>query len=256
MHPVRLASIIEGVRDEGVALAKAAGNYLIGLPDPHDEDLIELVECRDEVPACYLTPVFLVHGFLHNWSGWLPLMAVLRDAGFARFVRFSYGGFGDSPEETAGALTRRVFEVVERTRARRIHFVGHSLGGVVVRIHAVMHGGDARLSRAVTLGAPLLGTPWGYLPNPTAFRELRPGSELVTLLANADDDRSRWMTVAGGADLVVPPRYAHLPGAARQVTIPGLGHVGLLYREQVWHLVRDTFVAAEEAEEEAAVSRG
>jgi pimeloyl-ACP methyl ester carboxylesterase len=248
---VKLPPVFEGVRDEAVALAKAAGNYLIGLPDPHDEDVIELVECRDDLPVCYLTPVFLVHGFLHNWSGWLPLMAVLRDAGFARFVRFNYGSVGDSPEETAGAFMRRVFEVVERTGARRLHFVGHSLGGVVVRIHAIMHGGDAKLSRAVTLGAPLLGTPWGYIPNPTALRELRPGSELVTLLANADDDRSRWVTVAGGGDVVVPPRYAHLPGAARQVTVPGLGHVGLLYREELWRLVRDTLLEAEQEAEQS-----
>jgi hypothetical protein len=243
---VRLPSTLEGIRDEAVAVAKAAGNYLIGLPDPHDEDVIELVRCRDEIPVCHLTPVFLVHGFLHNWSAWLPLMATLRDAGFARFVRFNYSSVGDSPEESAGALTRRVFEVVERTRARRLHFVGHSLGGVVVRIHAIMHGGNARLSRVVTLGAPLLGTPWGHIPNSTALRELRPDSELVTLLANADDDRSRWVTVAGGGDVIVPPRYAHLPRAARQVTVPGLGHVGLLYRQDLWELVRDTFLDAEQ----------
>jgi triacylglycerol lipase len=242
---VKLPPTLEGVRDEAVAVAKAAGSYLIGLPDPHDEDVIELVRCRDDVPVCFLTPVFLVHGFLHNWSGWLPLMAVLRDAGFARFVRFNYDSVGDSPEETAGAFSRRVHEVVERTGATRLHFVGHSLGGVVVRIHAVMHGGGPRLSRAVTLGAPLLGTPWGRLPSPTALRELRPGSELVTMLADAHDDRSCWVTVAGGADVLVPPRYAHLPGATRQVTVPGLGHVGLLYREDLWRLVRDTLVASE-----------
>jgi pimeloyl-ACP methyl ester carboxylesterase len=142
---VKLPPTLEGVRDEAVAVAKAAGSYLIGLPDPHDEDVIELVRCRDDVPVCFLTPVFLVHGFLHNWSGWLPLMAVLRDAGFARFVRFNYDSVGDSPEETAGAFSRRVHEVAERTGATRLHFVGHSLGGVVVRIHAVMHGGGPRL---------------------------------------------------------------------------------------------------------------
>jgi hypothetical protein len=65
------------------------------------------------------------------------------------------------------------------------------------------------------------------------------------MLADAHDDRSRWVTAAGGADVLVPPRYAHLPGAARQVTVPGLGHVGLLYREDLWRLVRDTLVASE-----------
>src|SRR3989304_9764971 len=92
------------------ALARAAAGYLIGVEDPHDEDLIEIVPCgADAAPAhCFATPVFLVHGFAHNWSAFLPLLARLEKAGFRRFVRFNYDSVGDAPEEMAGGPGGRV----------------------------------------------------------------------------------------------------------------------------------------------------
>lgn len=245
---LEIARRFRGVLGEASALARAAASYLIGLEDPHDEDLIEIVPCPDDGGhRCYATPVFLVHGFAHNWSAWLPLMGRLEAAGFRRFVRFNYASAGDGPEEMAGALARRVHEVTVRTGAARIHFVGHSLGGVVARVYTGMLGGEELLGHAVALGSPLRGTPWGSLPwLPRAVRELGPRDELVQLLEGLDDDRSRWTTIAGDQDLLVPPRWAHL-GGARQVTIPGLGHVGLLYDEHVLWEVVGSLVDAEKA---------
>jgi alpha-beta hydrolase superfamily lysophospholipase len=234
---------------EAAALARAAVTYLIGVADPHDEDLIEIVPCgRDAEPAqCFATPVFLVHGFAHNWSAFLPLLARLERAGFRRFVRFNYDGVGDVPEEMAGALGRRVHEVIARTGASRVHFVGHSLGGVVARVQVGMLGGDAHLGHAVAIAAPLRGVPWARLPLlPRAFRELAPRAELLELLDGLDDDRSRWTTIAGERDLLVPPRRAHLKGA-RQITRRGLGHVGLLYAQEVFEDVVAALVEREKS---------
>ena len=240
---------LRGALGEAAALARAAGSYLIGLEDPHDEDLIEIIRCGEEGnEPCSLTPVFLVHGFSHNWSAWLGLLVKLEEAGFRRFVRFNYESVGDTPAEMAGALARRVHEVQVRTGATRVHFVGHSLGGVVIRIFTGMQGGDEHLGHAVTLASPLRGTPWGRLPVmlPRALRELAPGSELVTLLEALEDDRSQWTSLAGAADLLVPPRWAHLDGA-RQVTRPDVGHVGLLYDGAAWREVCDSLADAEKS---------
>jgi hypothetical protein len=108
-----------------------------------------------------------------------------------------------------------------------------------------MLGGDELLGHAVAIASPLRGTPWGRLPwLPRAVRELGPRDELVRLLEALEDDRSRWTTLAGDQDLLVPPRWAHLEGA-RQVTLRGLGHVGLLYDERAWREVVGSLVDAE-----------
>lgn len=237
---------IAGLESEAKALARAAASYLLGIDDPHDEDIIELVECRHPPDQpCHHTPVFLVHGFSHNWSGWFPLMQALERHGYHRFVRFNYESIGDTPEEIGGAFARRVHEVTLRLGVDRVHVVGHSLGGVILRYWCVVLDGADEIGRAVTLGSPIKGTPWGYLPGmPRGLRELRPGSELVAILTGGDDDRTKWTTIGGGQDLLVPGDYAHFPGTNR-LDFPALGHVGLLYDEGVVAAVTDALHTAD-----------
>lgn len=249
MQPINTArDLLHGLTTEAAAVGRAAGTYLVGLRDPHDEDIIEIVDCNHpEGTPCLTTPVFLVHGFTHNWSGWFPLLELLGQRGYHRFVRFNYESIGDPPEEIGGAFARRVYEVKKRLGTTRVHVVGHSLGGVVARYWAVVLGGADELGQAVTLGSPIAGTPWSYLPfAPRGLRELRPGSELVAILTGGDDDRSAWTTIGGGQDILVPGDYAHFAGTTRR-DFAAVGHVGLLYDEEVLAATADALVAAEPA---------
>ena len=243
---MNLIDRLEGVVDEARAVGKAAVTYLIGLTDPHDEDIIEIIDCNhpDGTP-CLMTPVFLVHGFSHNWSGWLPTLERLGEAGYHRFIRFNYESLGDPPEEIGGAFARRVHEVKLRLDTDRVHVVGHSLGGVVARYWAVVLDGADEIGHVVTLGSPIGGTPWSAIPlMPRALRELQPDSELIEILNGGDDDRSVWTTVGGDQDLLVPPDYADLDGS-NHVVFEGAGHVGLLYDERVLDQIADSLVTAD-----------
>lgn len=243
-----LLPYLRGAVDEGVAVLRVAATYALGIRDPHDEDVIEIRDCNHPPGTpCLLTPVFLVHGFTHNWSGWLPLLERLGDAGYHRFVRFNYESIGDPPEEIAGAFARRVHEVEHALGIDRVHVVGHSLGGVVARYWAVVLDGDDELGHAVTLGSPIAGTPWAELPwLPRGLAELQSDSELVRILTDGDDDRSKWTTLAGDADLLVPLPYSHFAGTNQQ-TFTGIGHVGLLYDDDVLAAVVDALVGADTA---------
>ena len=93
--------------------------------------------------------VILVHGL---WMG-SPSMALLawrlRRAGY-RVRLFHYSSTAETPE----AAARRLGRMVLRTRTPVVHFVAHSLGGIVLA-HLFDRGVTARTGRAVLLGSPM-----------------------------------------------------------------------------------------------------
>lgn len=92
--------------------------------------------------------VVLLHGLFLSGPVMLPMAVQLRAAGFTTRI-FSYPTLAYSPRENAGALKR----LVEDIEAPAVHFVAHSLGGLVVR-HFFAAYPQTRPGRVVTLGTP------------------------------------------------------------------------------------------------------
>ena len=171
--------------------------------------------------------VILVHGL---WMG-SPSMALLawrlRRAGFA--VRlFHYFSSGESPP----AAARRLNRVVARCRTPVIHFVGHSLGGIVLA-HLFDRGVTARTGRAVLLGSPMqdctvargmdrMGVAWAL--GAAGWQGLL-------------DERPPWRgevplaTIAGDRPVGLGRLVARIDGphdgavAVRETTVPGAEHL-------------------------------
>jgi pimeloyl-ACP methyl ester carboxylesterase len=95
--------------------------------------------------------VVLVHGLFFNGWELLPLARRLRCYGFAP-VRFSYPTVAANPEANGRALAA----FAQRLDHANVHFVGHSLGGIVIR-HALAVAPDLPPGRVVTLGTPHAG---------------------------------------------------------------------------------------------------
>ena len=97
------------------------------------------------------------------WAlGWLA--HALRKAGFD--THYLALRSMDEPSETH---VERLAEAVAQLKARRIHLLGHSMGGVII-LHYLRQASDKRLGRALLLGSPALGSdaarqldqqPWG-----------------------------------------------------------------------------------------------
>jgi pimeloyl-ACP methyl ester carboxylesterase len=97
--------------------------------------------------------VVFVHGLWLNGAEFTLLRRRLtRHHGFAGY-RFTYPTVRGSMEETLGRLAR----FVARIDADRIHFVGHSFGGVVL-CRYFQRNPCARPGRVVILGSPLTGS--------------------------------------------------------------------------------------------------
>lgn len=96
--------------------------------------------------------VVLVHGLWLNSLAMYPLHARLARSGF-QVQRFGYASVRSTPERNIDRLRR----AIQAVRAKRIHLVGHSLGGVLI-MHALAKDPDPRIARAVLLGAPVAGS--------------------------------------------------------------------------------------------------
>ncbi len=97
-------------------------------------------------------PVVVVHGlWMPGWET-LLLRRRLEAAGFAP-VQFVYPTVGCGLAEN----TDRLAAFVAQVPGRRIHFVGHSLGGVLV-LKLFERAPFERAGRIVCLGSPLVGT--------------------------------------------------------------------------------------------------
>ncbi len=99
------------------------------------------------------TAAVFVHGLFLNGAEFSLLRRRIFAAHGFEGHRFSYPTVRGSMEAAVEQLTR----FVERIDAERIHFVGHSLGGLVVHRY-FERAGCTRAGRVLLLGAPLVGS--------------------------------------------------------------------------------------------------
>lgn len=99
------------------------------------------------------TAVVFVHGLFLNGAEFTLLRRRLSAQHGFQTHRFSYPTVRGSMAATLAQLA----EFVGRIEADRIHFIGHSLGGIVL-CRYFQSAPDPRAHRVVLLGSPLLGS--------------------------------------------------------------------------------------------------
>ena len=96
--------------------------------------------------------VVLIHGLWKTGSDMWRLRQRLEKAGY-ECKKFKYQSLRHTPEENA----RRLHQLVSSIDAPVIHFVGHSLGGVVLLRYFDLHPSLTR-GRVILLGSPVNGS--------------------------------------------------------------------------------------------------
>lgn len=238
---------------EAVNLVRAAARYPQGLFDA-------AISCGS--PAgddIHDTPVVLVHGYGHNRSGWFVLEGHLRRAGFTNIHTVNYNPLRHDVPELAARLAERVNLIRTLTGASRVHLVGHSLGGIVVRWYVQERGGDKTVATAVTIASPHQGTATAFagLPLGATARELIPGSWVVRRLhAGARHTDVRWVAYYSNLDLLVQPAASASISepalAATNVLIKDRGHLSIMLSPI---LARSIVAQLEQAESATSAAR-
>ncbi|MEU1051029.1 alpha/beta fold hydrolase [Streptomyces sp. NPDC005876] len=196
------------------------------LPDPGDTPrLPRQAESRP--------PVVLLHGFIDNRSVFLLLRRSLAQHGRQQVESLNYSPLTCDIRTAAELLGRHIEEICERTGARQVDIVGHSLGGLIGRYYIQRLGGDHRVRMLVTLGTPHSGTRVVPLANAHPIvRQMRPGSPVIEELAlPAPGCRTQFVSFWSDLDRMMdPPETACLdhPGlSVRNVRVSGVGHLAL-----------------------------
>jgi triacylglycerol lipase len=173
-------------------------------------------------------PVVLVHGYASTESVWTPLRRALADAGFGHIVSLNYNSFVTDPVAVSAELTHQALLALAAAGASRIHLVGHSLGGLIVRgALATSAALSAQTASAVTIASPHSGALLARFAPGRCARIMHRGPRSV--LPGCDAPRPvRWLAYYSDADRVVPPASARLadsPCGGTNLLVPGCGHL-------------------------------
>ncbi|GLZ30404.1 lipase [Lentzea sp. NBRC 105346] len=191
------------------------------------------------------TPIVLVHGIGDNRSAFAVLSGALRRRGFGVVHAVNYSvltALTGDVRRSAALLGAHIERICEQTGSDQVHVVGHSLGGLIARYYVQRLHGDSRVRSLVTLGTPHHGTLAAYLLPTPLTKQLRPGSDLLTELAEPTRPcRTRFVVVWSEMDqIIVPQRNARLDHPSLVVEehqIRDSGHLSLPVDTRTLHVV-------------------
>ncbi|MFB7929034.1 MULTISPECIES: triacylglycerol lipase [Streptomyces] len=210
-----------------------------------------------QLPTEAKPPVLLLHGFIDNRSVFVLLRRSLAQHGRQQIESLNYSPLTCDIRAAAELLGRRVEEICERTGARQIDVVGHSLGGLIARYYVQRLGGDARVRTLVTLGTPHSGTRVAPLADAHPIvRQMRPGSPVLEELTRpAPDCRTHFVSYWSDLDHVMDPletaRIDHPDLTVQNVRVTGIGHLALPVHPAVANGIRQVLDTAHPGEPSA-----
>lgn len=180
-------------------------------------------------------PVVLVHGYYSNRGYFRHLVRALEARGAAALYTPNFTSIFASIERFAAELQVEIERVCAATGAGQVVLVCHSMGGLAARGYLARHGAS-RVRKLVTIASPHEGTVHAHLGGGENGRQMRRGSAFLAALREREAGRGPGCATTSiytpQDNLVAPPQSSLLPWA-RNVALPGLGHVEILRSERL-----------------------
>lgn len=258
---------VTGHAREAVRIVAVAALHPLGVANRAVEGAVSIRSRHNPAAAderLANTPVLLVHGCGANKSSWIAMTAHLRGAGYGHIETMNFNPLRNNVATIAERLVRRVDAMRARTGSAKVHLIGHSLGGIIVRYAVTELGLDTSTSAAITIASPhggtrlaTIGTVAHHCGFLNAAADIAPGAAVLALLdRNARRSSVHWTAYYSNLDLVVSAKAAQLRVAALAATnilVPDAGHIGLVLDRRLLESVTSQLQAAEALDRNNAV---
>jgi triacylglycerol esterase/lipase EstA (alpha/beta hydrolase family) len=196
---------------------------------------------RPDPPASASTtpPVLFVHGYFSNRGYFNRIVPRLEARGIAPVFTPNFPSAFTTIERFAEALHGEIERLCMATGQPQVVLVCHSMGGLVARTYLCDHGAD-RVRKLITIGTPHHGTVIACFGGGANAVQMRPGSAYLRALEVREGGAGpgcRTTSIFTPHDnLVAPQESSRLPNA-RNVVIPGRGHVDILESRRLLEVV-------------------
>ena len=114
--------------------------------------------CSNLIAADETECVILLHGLGRSHCSMSPLATLLKEHNYV-VVNHNYPSTKRSIDEVTNLYLPPMINECLKYHPRRIHFVTHSIGGVILQ-HYLQHHTIAKLDNIVMMGPPNHGSPW------------------------------------------------------------------------------------------------
>jgi alpha-beta hydrolase superfamily lysophospholipase len=180
--------------------------------------------------------VVLVHGLLATAGTFSPVVRHLNEV-----VECDVRTFTFYPGCDLDGIAKRIHEaVLTHGNARRIHLVGHSLGGLAVRWYVQEHAHDPRVAQTISIASPFRGVDLAdRFPDRLRGIAFPLAGQLARIVERAPKHLPRvphMSIVAEHDQLVRPVTNGILPGAPSFV-LHDTGHNGALFHDKLFHVI-------------------
>lgn len=200
-------------------------------------------------PFCYLpkrrvlnknnsgTPILLIHGYLHDCSGWLYHRRQLARAGFGPIYSLNLGFPFHSIKKYAKKVAAFADHIEKDTGRRDLIVIGHSMGGLVCCWYANEMAPSDKVTDVIAIGSPLSGTAIAKIGIGLNAREMERESQFVKDLQSKmrSSKKIRFYQIGTQTDQLIIPYSSAFVGddPDRQLLLNDIGHVALLFSPRV-----------------------
>jgi hypothetical protein len=180
-------------------------------------------------------PIILVHGYFSNRGYFRPLVSALEAHGVAPIFTPNLSGTFAAIEQYAAELHVEIERIAAATGQPQVILVCHSMGGLGARAYLCARG-SRRVRKLITIASPHNGTVHARFGAGENARQMSRGSRFLRELCEKEGERGPECGVTSiytpHDNLVAPQDTSRLPWA-RNIAIPGRGHIDILGSERL-----------------------
>lgn len=175
-------------------------------------------------------PIVMVHGYFSNRGYFRVLVRALESRGAGPIFTPNLAAAFATIEDFAAQLHEQIERIAAATRQPQVILVCHSMGGLAARLYLCRHG-NARVRKLITIASPHHGTVHARFGAGANARQMHRGSRFIAELCGNEGERGPQCGVTSiytPHDNLVAPQESSRLAWARNIAIPGRGHIDIL----------------------------